>query len=176
VVTECCNNKHRYPTLGTHTLTITVDRWATQEEAFKKRLIQLEQKEELYNTLLIQKDAKVYDAQSPDLALFKRFILQPMLELHEHELNSDNSLFRGQDREVREYKEAFEELESERGDAVRKAQEEERSKIKDETEAVQIFIAKVLEENDALQDKVSFHCLIIWCTSACELELGASHP
>jgi len=99
-----------------------------------------------------------------------------MLKLHKHELNSEIKRFRVQDREVREYKEAFEELESERDDAVRKAQEKERSKIKDETDAVHIFIAKVLEENDALQDKVSFHCLIIWCTSACKLDLGAFHP
>lgn len=98
--------------------------------------------------------------------IIQTFFLQPMLKLHRHELNSENKRFRGQDREVREYKEAFEELERERDDAVQNAQEKERSKIKDETDAVQIFIAKVLEENDALQDKVSFNCLIIWCTSA----------
>ena len=35
------------------------DSWAAQEEAFKKRISQLEWKEEMYNSLQLEKDAKV---------------------------------------------------------------------------------------------------------------------
>lgn len=56
-----------------------------------------------------------------------------------------------------DFKEAFDELEKERVEAVRRAHEQERLDIKEENEAVESFIAKVLEENDKLQEKVRCH-------------------
>ena len=50
-------------------------------------------------------------------------------------------------------------MEKEREEAVRKAHVEERSEIKSEHDAVQNFMGKILEENDALQDKVRCVCV-----------------
>lgn len=60
-----------------------------------------------------------------------------------------------QDRELSEWKEAFDELEKERDEALRKACERERADMKGENDAVHSFLGKVLEENDMLQEKVT---------------------
>ena len=64
-----------------------------------------------------------------------------------------------QDRELSEWKEAFDELEKERDEAVRRACEQERADMKSENDAVQSFLGKVLAENDLLEAKVAgLHC------------------
>lgn len=60
-----------------------------------------------------------------------------------------------QDRELQEWKEAFDELEKERDETVRKACEQERADMKGENDAVQSFLGKLIEENDVLQEKVA---------------------
>ena len=90
--------------------------WGSQEEAFKKRIAQLEWNTEMYAVATREKEAK--------------------------------------DRELKEWKEAFDELEKERDEAVRKAHQCERDEIKKESDAVQNFVGKVLEENEVLQDRV----------------------
>jgi hypothetical protein len=75
-----------------------------------------------------------------------------------------------------EWKEAFDELEKERDEAVRKACEQERKVMKDENDAVQSFLGKVLAENDLLEKKVrrrllalrhaNLHAFLLCCLSA----------
>jgi len=102
------------------------------------------------------------------LASLETHVFEPEWPERKRDLNEEHvarSVVMGQDRELLEWKEAFDELEKERDEAVRKAQEKERSDMKDENDAVQIFIGKVLEENDALQDKVPVHILIAFIAS-----------